>query len=283
MLENIKTNKMFLISTAFFLSIILFGIIGTQLAGDPWTRHRDDEDNNIPRQKPDSQFLLGTNGLGQDILARLAIATQTSIMLGVTCGIIITIIAVVIGAVGGYFGGIFDEFAQLITNIFLVFPVLPFLLTLAAFIEERSLELVGLVVILFSWPWAARSIRSQVLSLKERDFVNLARISNSNGLKIAIAEILPYMLAYIVLIFAISCGGAIAAEAGISMIGFGPDQTSHVTLGTMLYWAFTNESVQAGYWWIYLPPGIILTIFFVNLYVMQASVDEILNPRLRKS
>jgi len=230
---------------------------------------------------PSLSLPLGTDEFGYDAFAQLASATRNSLLVGILAGIIATLIAIILGSVAGYLGGFTDDFSQLIVNIMMVFPVFPLLIIIAGFVESRSLFLVGGIIAAISWPWATRSIRSQILSLKERDFVRLAKITAKPGYKIAITELLPNMMAYIILIFAIQIGGAIAGEAGISMIGFGPDPRKHITLGTMLYWVLYGESIRSGFWWLYLPPGVILTLFFVILYVFQSNLDEIFNPRLR--
>jgi len=194
--------------------------------------------------------------------------TNKNVLLGVT------------GGIAAYKGGLIDELAMLITNIVLVFPVLPALLVLSAFLEERSLNLIILIISLISWPWAARAIRSQVLSLKEREFVSLAKISGTNDVKIASLEILPHLLSYIALVFAISIGAAILTEAGISVVGLGPENT--VTLGILLQNAIAFESIRLGYWWIFVTPGILLTAFMFALYLIQTNMDAVFNPRLRE-
>lgn len=230
---------------------------------------------------PTWNVLSGTDEFGHDTFAQLAHSTRNSLLVGFMAGIIATLAAVIVGAVSGYLGGYLDDFTQLVVNIIMVFPVFPLLLILAAFVEQRSLGLVAVIIAVTSWPWAARAIRSQILSLKERDFVRLAKISGKNGFVIAIKELLPNMASYILLIFAIQVGSAIGAEAGISLLGFGPDPRESITLGSMLFWVIGAESVRSGFWWLYLPPGLILTILFVILYILQSNLDEIFNPRLR--
>jgi peptide/nickel transport system permease protein len=234
------------------------------------------------RKPPSLQLPLGTDDYANDVFAQLAHGTRNSLQIGFITGILVTFVAVCVGSIAGYKGGYLDEFTQLIINIAIVFPVFPLLIILASFIEERSLIIVALIIALVNWPWASRSVRSQILSLKERDFVRLARVTGMGDIKIAIVELLPNMMAYILLLTAILTGVGIIAEAGISMIGLGPDPKVYTTLGTMLYWTIANETIRSGFWWLYLPPGVVLTTFFVLLYVMQANIDEIFNPRLRK-
>jgi peptide/nickel transport system permease protein len=145
--------------------------------------------------------------------------------------------------------------------------------------------LVAILIGLTSWPWAARCIRSQVLTLKEREFINVARMSGVKGRKIVITEIMPNMLAYIIIVFVVSLSIAILTEAGLSMIGLGPDPSSNVTLGTMLDFIGTGSTQIAlpwNYWWAFIPPGLILTIFLLGVFIMQSGMDEVFNPRLRR-
>lgn len=281
MWDLIIKNKILMATIGIFLLLIMFGVIGPLITRDPLQMNKDEDGHLLIRQTPSLEFLLGTDDYAMDVFAQLAHGLRNSLIVGFLAGSTIVILSVSIGTIGGYKGGYIDELMQLIINVAIVFPVLPSLIVLSAFLEERSIYLVALIIAIVSWPWAARAIRSQVLSLKERDFVDLARVSGTNEVKIAFFEILPNMLAYIMLIYAIATGGAIIAEAGISMIGFGPDPKEYITLGTMLYWTIQNETIRSGFWWLYFPPGLILTVFFVLLYVMQANMDEILNPRLR--
>lgn len=173
-----------------------------------------------------------------------------------------------------------DTFCNFSTNVMLVFPIIPLLVILSAWIEQRSLLLVGLLIGVTGWPWAARAMRAQILSLKEREFVNLARISGMKARSVLIREIFPNLLAYMATVFVFAVGGSIMAEAAISMIGVGPSDV--VSLGNLLYWALLNETFRLGYWWAYLPSGIILTAFMVAAFTMHAGMDEVFNPRLRK-
>ena len=257
--------------------IFILGIIGPIVTRDPTQLLAGP-----PFERPNRDFILGTTVFGEDVFAQLCTGVRNSLIVGLLAGALGTLIAVLFGALGPYKGGLSDEISSFITNIVIVFPVLPLLIILAAVIERRSLLLVGMLIALTSWPWAARSIRSQVLSLKEREFVNLARMTGISDRRIQVSEILPNMLAYIIMVFVLLVGGAILAEAGISMIGVGPART--VTLGQMLYWARNLPPVGAAWWeawWWFIPPGLILTIFLSAIFVMHAGMDEVFNPRIR--
>lgn len=266
-------------------------------------------------QAPSLEHPLGTDDQGRDELSRLSWGVYNSLLIGITSGTIITALAIIFGAIAAYYGGIFDDIAQFIVNLFLVLPVVPMLIFIAYFTRTTGIRfnfplltipkidlifftipkvtfidfqldglfLIACIIGFTSWGWAARSIRSQVLSLKERNFINMAKISGLNNLTISIQEVLPNMFSYISLIFAISLGLSIASEAGISVLGIGVD-TNVPTLGTLLYWVVQLISVTTYEQMIYilLFPGLIITILFVFLYVLQAEMDDIFNPRLKK-
>lgn len=279
MWDLLVRNRGFLVSLGVILSIILFGVVGPRVVRDPHEMNRDQV--GFPRifERPSSEFILGTDDYGHDVFAQLAHGTKNSLKVGFITGSLVVLIAVIMGSLGAYKGGWADEISMLVTNIAIVFPMLPLLIILAAFLEQRSLYLVGFLIAIVAWPWAARAIRSQVLSLKERDFVKLARATAMRDRTVAIVEVLPNMLAYILMVLVIALGGGIVAEAGISMIGLGPTET--ITLGTMLYWSIANETVRSGFWWLFVPPGLILTVFLVALYILHSCMDEVFNPRLR--
>jgi peptide/nickel transport system permease protein len=281
MWELLIKSRKFMIALAVVGIMVMFGIIGPIVTRDPVKK-----DATRMAQPPSSGYLLGTTAFGEDIFAQLCMGIRNSLAVGVLAGALGTLIAVLFGALGPYKGGLADEISNFVTNIVIVFPVLPLLLILAAVLEQsiRSLFLVGVLIALTSWPWAARSIRSQVLSLKEREFVNLARMSGMKDRTMVITEVLPNMLAYIMMVFVLLAGGAIIAEAGISMLGVGPDPTRNVTLGSMLYWAMNQTVVPFWWnvWWWFIPPGLVLTVLLSAVFVMHAGMDELFNPRLRK-
>jgi peptide/nickel transport system permease protein len=278
MFELLIRSRKFLIGTAIVLAIILFGIIGPALTRDPlaYSSHFV--------EPPSSQFLLGTGNFGEDVLAQLCTGTRISLMIGAIAGSLAMLIAVLVGGIGPYKGGLVDEIANAFTNAVMVFPMLPLLILLAAILEERSMFLLAALIGLTSWPWAARCIRSQVLTLKERGFIDVARMSGMKDRKIVVAEIMPNMLAYIIIVFVVSLSIAVLTEAGLSMIGLGPDPSTNVTLGSMLYWVMNGTQLPLPWdlWWGFIPPGLILTIFLVAVFIMHNGMDEVFNPRLRR-
>jgi peptide/nickel transport system permease protein len=278
MFELLMRSRKFIFGLAVLLAIILLGIIGSMLTRDPlaFDPYRFVE-------PPSSDFLLGTDDLGRDVLAQLCAGTRNSLTIGAIAGGFATLLAILVGGIGPYKGGLPDETSNAFTNAIMVFPMLPLLILLAAVLQQRSMFLVATLIGVTSWPWAARCIRSQVLTLKERGFIDVARMSGMKDSIIVIREIMPNMLAYIIVVFVVSLSIAVLTEAGLSMIGLGPDLSSNVTLGTMLYWVLNNTHTALPWnlWWCFIPPGLLLTVFLVAVFIMHAGMDEVFNPRLR--
>jgi peptide/nickel transport system permease protein len=281
MFELLVRSRKFMIGATVVLAIILFGIIGSMLTRNPL------KPTDHIAEPPSSEFLLGTGDLGEDILAQLCAGSRNSLVIGAIAGGLATLIAVLVGGIGPYKGGLMDEISNAFTSTVMVFPMLPLLILLSAIIGggKATTFLVAALIGLTSWPWAARCIRSQVLTLKERGFIDVARMSGMKDRKIVVTEIMPNMLAYIIVVFVVSLSIAVLTEAGLSMIGLGPDPSSNVTLGTMLDFIGTGStqvSLPWNLWWGFIPPGLILTIFLVAVFVMHAGMDEVFNPRLRR-
>jgi peptide/nickel transport system permease protein len=278
MWEVLLRSRQFIFGLVIVVTVIMIGIVGPMVTVNP-----NKMDFTSMGKPPSSKHLLGTNEFGQDILAQLCTGIRNSLMVGALAGVVGTLIAVLLGGLGAYEGGLADTVSSFITNIVIVFPVLPLLIILAATFRERSLFLVAALIALTIWPWAARSIRSQVFSLKEREFVNLARMSGMNDAAMVVTEVLPNMLAYMIMVFVLLMGGAMLAEAGISMLGLGAPGA--ITLGQMLWWAI-NQTIYANWWtmwWWFLPPGFILVVFLSAVFLMHAGMEELFNPRVRKT
>ena len=272
-IELLAKNRKFQICLAIVLAIVAFGIIGPFFTRDPL------EYAGGIYEPPSSEFLLGTDMAGRDVFAQLCVGVRDSLFVGVIAGSLALGIAILMGGVLSYKKGMIDEGANLVTNIFLVLPVLVILIVIAALLEGRSLITVGILIALFSWPWMARNIRSQILSLRERKFVDLARISGKSDFTIVTKEILPNMLAYVFLLFIMATGWAVVTESSISMIGLGP--TTGFTLGNMLRLAIEWGALGRGAWWYFMPPGLVIVLFTGTLIILTSVIDDVLNPKVR--
>ncbi len=277
MWELILKSQKFKIGLIIVAIIILLGVFGPFLVADPLAQNWE-----IPDQEPSLQHWLGTTNFGEDVFAQLCFGIRNSMLVGFIAGGIGTLLAIVVGGIGAYRGGILDKILSLITNLAIILPIIPLFMIIAATVSGLTLPLVGLILGLTSWPWAARSIRSQVLTLKEREFINLARMSGQRGSRILIEEVLPNMLAYIMMVFVILTGSAILAETALTMIGI--STTESVTLGYMLYMA--RRVTRVPFWWYvpwyFIPPGLVLTVLLTGFFVMHSGLDEVFNPKLRE-
>jgi peptide/nickel transport system permease protein len=262
---------------AVLIVFILLGTVGPLLVGDPYSMNLS-----LMGRPPSLEHILGMTGFGEDVFAQLCNAVGNSLLVGLVAGGLGTLIAVFIGAVGPYIGGLADRISNLITNLALVLPLIPLFIIIASVVRGLNLFLIGVILAVTSWPWAARSIRSQMLTLKEREFVNLARMSGDGSVRIVVTEILPNMLAYVMMVFVILTGTAILAESALSMIGVSTTRT--ITLGYMLYWAQHETIVPFWWniWWWFIPPGIVLTVVLTAFFVIHAGLDEVFNPKLRR-
>ena len=218
--------------------------------------------------------------MGRDVFAQLVHGTRYSLTVGFFAGLIGLLIGFTLGGLSGYIGLMaVSESLNMLSNIFLIIPTVPLLIVLSSTLKIRSLLMVAMIIALTIWPGTARSLRSQILSLKERDFVNVARISGKSKLEIIFKELLPNMLSYVFISFCGMFGGAVMAEAGISLIGLGP--TDIVTLGSMLHWSIANYALTNRVWWWFVPPGIVLISFTGSLIMLGSVIDDVLNPKLQ--
>jgi len=255
----------------FFLGFVgpyIFPVKGIRLASYP---------SDLP---PSPEHLLGTDTSGRDLFTVLLYSVRQSLLIGLIAGTVGTVIGVTLGFTAGYKGGIIDDIIRNVTDIFLIIPTWPLLVILSAYLKSLTIPALATLLAAFSWPGTARGMRSQVLSLKERGFIRLARISGESDLEIIFKEILPNMLSYIGVMFGLSMTGAMLAEVGLEIIGLGPAESN--TLGLMIYWAiYYNALVKRMWWWI-APPVICLVAIFVGIQLLNAGLDRLYNPRLRR-
>lgn len=226
---------------------------------------------------------LGTDNFGRDVLKQLVSACGTSILIGLVAGAIATFIGLVFGLLSGYLGGMADDIIMFITNVFTVIPsfVLLVLINYSIGQEQRGAMVVSLVIGLTSWTWTARSVRSQVISLRNRDHVNLSRLSGHSLLRIVLTDILPYIASYVVMAFILQVSSGILSEAQLSLLGLGPKTTETATLGLMMNWAMLYSAHLNGSWWAYFPVILTITLISFSLNLMNTGLDQVFNPTLR--
>ena len=226
---------------------------------------------------------LGTDNFGRDVLKELVAATKTSLLVGLIAGTVATLIGLLLGLLSGYLGGWVDDVIMFITNVFTVIPsfVLLILISYSLGQEQRGVGVVAMVIGFTSWAWTTRSVRSQVISLRNRDHVNLSKLSGHSLFRIIFTDILPYIASYVVMAFVLQVSSGILSEAQLSMLGLGPKTTTTPTLGLMMNWATKFNAQISGYWWGYLPVILTIALISFSLNLMNTGMDQVFNPQLR--
>jgi peptide/nickel transport system permease protein len=227
---------------------------------------------------------LGTDNFGRDVLTEMVKATGVSLQIGFVAGIIATLIGLTLGLLAGYVGGLMDDIIMFITNLFTVIPgmVLLILISFSIGQEHRGAFTIAVVIGATSWVWTTRAVRAQVISLRNRDHVNLSKLSGHSIFYIILADILPYIASYVVMALILQVSTAILAEAGLSILGLGPKTTTTPTLGLMLNWAFIYQAQVLGKWWAYLPVIIVIALISFSLNLMNTGLDQVFNPTIRE-
>ena len=225
--------------------------------------------------------LLGTDNVGQSVLVNLLYGTRTSLIVGLLAGVVATTIGLTVGLVSGYRGGWIDDVLTAVTNVGLAIPAIVVIILVSVSLPERNIYTLALVIGLTAWFWVARAVRAQASSLRTREHIDVARLSGAGFWSILARDVLPYLLSYVVMAAMLQVSGAILFESTLSLLGLGPgDATS---LGSMLYWAIAWGSVRTGAWWAFVPPTLMLTLIVFALLLLQSSLNEVFNPRLRRN
>lgn len=223
--------------------------------------------------------LLGTDQFGRDLLALVLDATSVSLTIGAIAGVISTVVGVIVAFIAGYKGGWVDSILSTFTDLVLVIPTFPLLIALSAYSKEVTAFQVGVMLSIFSWPFAARTIRAQVLSLRQRSYVDLAKVTKSKDIEIIFQDLLPNLLPFIGLGFASSALGAIFGLVGLEVIGLGPGDV--VDLGLIINSSITLGAMTLGAWPMFVAPVFVLTVLFAALNLINIGLEEVYNPRLR--
>lgn len=236
--------------------------------------------NDIPNQRT---FYLGTDNFGRDVLTELVYATKTSLKIGLIAGVIATGIGLIFGLLSGYVGGIVDDIIMFLTNLFTVIPgfVILILISYSVGQNARGVTLVATIIGLTSWTWTTRSVRAQVISLRNRDHVNLSKLSGHSLIRIVLTDILPYVASYVVMAFILQISSGILAEAQLSMLGLGPATTKVTTLGLMMNWAMSYKAPLSNAWWAFVPVILSIALISFSLNLMNTGLDQVFNPQLR--
>jgi len=273
--DLLKHDGRFRVAFVFLLAIVVLSLLSFVSPYDPGQTFMVP-----PDMPPSGEHLFGTSSRGQDVFWWMAFAVRNSLLLGILTAVISRIIAIFVGLTAGYRGGWADRILMSINDSFVVMPVLPILILLSFLLRgQMSLLMLAFIMGLFGWPWDARLIRAQVLSLKERPFTRTAVYSGTPSFLITINEHLPFVLP---VVFATTINNllwSIGMEVTLSVLGL--SNVTIPTIGTTIFWANQHQALVAGIWWWLGAPVVIAIILFLGLYLLFSSVNEYIDPRTR--
>ncbi len=235
-----------------------------------------------PDQPPSSQHPLGTDESGKDILNLLVYGSRVSVLVGFAASFVAMVAGTALGLVAGYYGKVTDQLISRATDFFLVIPWLPFVLILVAVLGP-SLQTIVFAIALVSWPTTARVIRSQVLTLKERQFIERARAVGAGKAYILRKHILPNVMPLVWAEAVLTVSSAVFTEAFLSFFGLGWSGIGAIeSWGQMVNNAYNQLAILRGQWWYFLPPGVFITLLVLGFAMLGYGIEEILNPALKR-
>ena len=285
-------NKLLFGGLILILSVVLFAVVGSltidpergevgfakaeKQVADGSYKMRD-----APRLRPSFEFWLGTDQFARDVFAYVAFGTLGTLWMGLIAGIIGIGIGTLLGFVGGYFGGWLDAIVVVLSDALITIPGLMLLITISAYLDQLTVEQLGILIGVISWMGTTRVVRAQVLTLKNRAYVEVSKFNGQGDMEIVLTELIPNLAPFIAAAFVGAVAGAILLSIGLSALGLGPQ--NEPSLGLMAFWFIRYGAVPQGMWWWFGPPIVVIAIFVVGLFMVTAGLDQIANPRLRTS
>lgn len=277
-ISYIGRNRSLLVGTLLLLALALFVVVGRLFV--------DTEDAralSAPSLRPPSwDYPFGTDRQGRDLLAVMVAGTPLTLRIGFIAGFLGVGIGSVLAFTAGFYRGMTDTIIRSVADIGLTVPGLLVLILIAVSVRgSLTVNEMALIVASLAWLNPTRTIRAQVLTLRERGYVELAAMSGMGGPEIIFRELMPNLLPYLAATLVSSVSAAILASIGLEVLGLGPIDSP--TLGMTLYWVNFNAAMINGWWWWWVPPIVIIVMVFLGLFFVTVGLDEIANPRLRKS
>lgn len=233
-----------------------------------------------PRQPPGGDFPLGTDAQGRDMLALMIHATPATLKMGLIAGVIGVGLGSLLGLIAGQFGGWIDAVIRVLSDSLMTVPAIAILVVIAGNIDRMTTGVMALVVASLSWMFTTRTVRAQVLSIRERGYIEVARVNGESPLEILFREVMPNVMPYVVASFVGTTSAAILAIIGLEALGLGAQ--NELTLGNTIYWAQQSAAVLRGFWWWWGPPIVVIAMIFVGLFLTSVGFDRFANPRLER-
>lgn len=279
MIQGLVRNPKVIVGLVVFGLFILMAAAGPPFVNHLWRFSAQSIDYAHLHAAPDRLHPLGTTSAGQDVLAQLVFGARGSVAVGITSGLIAIGLGVVVGVSSGFIGGLTDNVLTVITNLFLTMPSFAMILIVAGYLQGASWVVIALLIGIFEWPGGARYLRSQTLTLRNRDFAMAARIIGETRWRLIFAEVLPHLIGIVSAMFLRAIVAGIFAEAGLDFLGIGSANT--ISWGTMISVAQDQNAMVEGYWWWYAPPGLCIALIGTATALVNFGIDEITNPKLR--
>lgn len=233
-----------------------------------------------PRLRPSASHLLGTDTQGRDLWTVLVLGTPNSLRIGIIAGFCGIGVGLILGLVSGFVGGLTDSIIRIGADALLTVPGIAILIILASNVEHMTVDLMGLTLALLAWMFPTRVIRSQVLLIRERPYIDVARANGVGIFGLIFKEVMPNLMPWVVAAFTGTVAGAILAAVGLEAIGLGANDAH--TLGVNIYWAQYYSAVGRGMWWWWLPPILVIVYIFLSLFVASSGMDRFANPRIQR-
>lgn len=275
-LGYLRRNPALLIGLLFLFSLLLFVVIGHFTVDLAEARPL----SVMPLQPPSRELPFGSDKQGRNLYAVMVVGTPLTLRIGLFAGTVGIIVGATLAFISGYYGGIVDNIIKGIVDVGLTIPGLLILIIIGMNVRGGlTVNQMALVVSLLAWLYPARTIRSQVLTLKQRGYVQVARLSGMSSPEIIVKELMPNLLPYLGASFVGAVSAGILAAIGLEVLGLGPFEAP--TLGMTIYWINYNAAIINGWWWWWVPPIAVIAILFTGLFLVAVGLDEIANPRVR--
>jgi len=273
-----KGKPIAIASLAILVLFVVVGLLAPWLAPfEPMQKNFGADGKLVRLATPNAEFIMGTTLYGRDVFSQIIIGTRTALVVGVVTAIAMTVLGLNIGLIAGYFGGWVDSILMRSTDVVFGVPVLPFAIVALSLSERSTWAIILLMAFLF-WPITARVVRAQVLSLRERPFVDAARISGAGHFRILYRHIAPNVMPQTFVHGVFGVAWAITTEASINFLGFGDPFA--VSWGTIIYDVFTSMVSFTAWWW-FVPPGLCIIVVVTAFYFIGQAFEEVANPRLK--
>lgn len=269
-------NTSLVVGLTMLLVVVIYGLMGPMVIPEEMARVGAAPPRLLPGEEG---HFLGTDTQGRDVFAMLTYATPQTLKIGLIAGGVGIFVGTLLGILAGYFGGGVDNIIRVLTDVFITIPGMAIMIVIATNTRSMTVLLIALIVSLLAWRFPTRTIRAQTLSLRERPYVQIARLNGMNEIEIVFKEVLPNLLPYIAASFVLAVSSSILMTIGLEALGLGPQ--NEYTLGMMIYWSNFYGAILRGMWWWWFPPIVLIVWIFVSLLFVSAGMDQIVNTKLR--